>query len=69
MPSLRARFVNRLLRMTTKPVWRPGLDIHQVREHTARMEARLVRRGTPTARSDQGGHGGGRARRAFVYPS
>jgi len=44
MPSLRARFVNRLLRMTTKPVWRPGLDIHQVREHTARMEARLVRR-------------------------
>ena len=44
MPSLRARFVNRLLRMTTKPLWRPGLDIHQVREHTARMEARLVRR-------------------------
>jgi acetyl esterase/lipase len=43
MPSLRARFVNRLLRMTTKPVWRPGLDIHQVREHTAKMEARMVR--------------------------
>ena len=43
MPSLRARFVNRLLRATTKPVWRPGLDIAEVRRHTARMEARLVR--------------------------
>jgi len=47
MPSLRARFVNRLLRSTTKSVWRPGLDIVQVRQHTARMEARLVR-GAPT---------------------
>lgn len=43
MPSLRARFVNRLLRATTKPMWRPGLDIVEVRRHTARMEARLVR--------------------------
>jgi len=43
MPSLRARFVNRLLRTTTKPVWRPGLDITEVRRHTAKMEARLVR--------------------------
>jgi acetyl esterase/lipase len=43
MPSLRARFVNRLLRTTTKPVWRPGLDIAEVRRHTARMESRLVR--------------------------
>ena len=47
MPSLRARFVNRLLRMTTKSVWRPGLDIVQVRQHAAGMEARLVR-GAPT---------------------
>ena len=47
MPSLRARLMNRLLRSTTKSVWRPGLDIVQVREHTARMEARLVR-GAPT---------------------
>jgi acetyl esterase/lipase len=51
MPSLRARFVNRLLRSTTKSVWRPGLDIVQVRQHTARMEARLVR-GAPTAPSE-----------------
>jgi len=43
MPSLRARFVNRVLRRTTKPVWRPGLDIAEVRRHTARMEARFVR--------------------------
>ena len=47
MPSLRARLMNRLLRSTTKSVWRPGLDIVQVRQHTARMEARLVR-GGPT---------------------
>jgi len=51
MPSLRARFMNRLLRITTKPVWRPGLDIGQVREHTARMEARLVR-GAPTVATE-----------------
>lgn len=44
MPSLRARFVNRLLRSTTKGLWRPGLDIGQIRHHTAKMEARLVRR-------------------------
>ena len=43
MPSLRARFVNRVLRSTTKSVWRPGLDIAAVRRHTARMEARFVR--------------------------
>ena len=47
MPSLRARFVNRLLRTTTKPVWRPGLDIAQVRAHTAKMEARFVRMAPP----------------------
>jgi acetyl esterase/lipase len=51
MPSLRARFMNRLLRVTTKPVWRPGLDIVQVRQHTARMEARLVR-GAPTVATE-----------------
>jgi len=44
MPSLRARLVNRLLRATTKGMWRPGLDILDVRLHTAKMEARLVRR-------------------------
>jgi epsilon-lactone hydrolase len=49
MPSLRARLVNRMLRTTTKSVWRPGLDIAQVRQHTAKMEARLVRRVPPVA--------------------
>ena len=43
MPSLRARLVNRILRITTKSVWRPGLEIGEVRRHTARMEARFVR--------------------------
>jgi len=49
MPSLRARLVNRLLRTTTKSVWRPGLDIAQVRRHTAKMETRLVRRAPAVA--------------------
>lgn len=44
MPSLRARAMNRFLRLTTKRLWRPGLDIAEVREHTARMDARLGRR-------------------------
>ena len=44
MPSLRARFMNRLLRTTTKPMWRPGLDIATVRAHTTKMERRLVRK-------------------------
>ena len=47
MPSLRARFMNRLLRATTKPMWRPGLDIATVRAHTAKMERRLVRKLPP----------------------
>jgi acetyl esterase/lipase len=37
------------LRVTTKSVWRPGLDILQVREHTAKMESRLVRRAPSVA--------------------
>ena len=49
MPSLRARFMNRLLRATTKPMWRPGLDIATVRAHTAKMERRLVRKLPPIA--------------------
>jgi acetyl esterase/lipase len=44
MPSLRARAINRFLRLTTKRLWRPGLDIATVREHTAKMDARLARR-------------------------
>jgi len=44
MPSLRARFFNRLMRATTKSMWRPDLDIVDVRRHTAKMEARFVRK-------------------------
>lgn len=44
MPSLRARATNRFLRMTTRSLWRPDLDIVQVRRHTARIDARLGRR-------------------------
>jgi acetyl esterase/lipase len=39
--------MNRLLRATTKPMWRPGLDIATVRAHTAKMERRLVRKLPP----------------------
>lgn len=49
MPSLRARLINRLLRLTTKPVWRPGLDITEVRAHTAKMDALLGRQAAPIA--------------------
>lgn len=52
MPSVRARLMNRLLRITTKSMWRPGLDIVRVREHTAKMEARLVRK-VPTVATEQ----------------
>ena len=49
MPSLRARLLNAFLRVTTKSVWKPGLDIHAVRRHAARMDARLARRARPVA--------------------
>ena len=49
MPSLRARAINRFLRLTTKRIWRPGLDIQQVRQHTAKMDARLGRGAHPVA--------------------
>jgi epsilon-lactone hydrolase len=45
LPSLRARMINRFLRLTTKSIWKPGLDIHAIRAHTARMDARLGGRG------------------------
>jgi len=47
MPSLRARAINRFLRLTTKSIWRPGLDIDRVRQHTAKMDLRLGRRAPP----------------------
>lgn len=43
MPSLRARALNRFLRMTTKRLWKPDLDFIKAREHAARMDARLGR--------------------------
>jgi acetyl esterase/lipase len=49
MPSLRARAINRFLRLTTKRIWRPGLDVQQVRQHTAKMDARLGRGAPPVA--------------------
>lgn len=52
MPSLRARAINWFLRLTTKRIWRPGLDIRQVRQHTAAMDARLSR-GAPTIAMEQ----------------
>jgi epsilon-lactone hydrolase len=47
MPSLRARAVNRFLRVFTRSQWRPGLDVVEVRRHAARMDARLGRRLPP----------------------
>ena len=52
MPSLRARAINRFLRLTTKSIWRPGLDIDRVRRHTAKMDLRLGR-GAPPIRMEQ----------------
>lgn len=52
MPSLRARMTNAFLRVTTKSTWRPGLDIHEIRAHTARMETRLAKRALPVVRED-----------------
>jgi monoterpene epsilon-lactone hydrolase len=52
MPSFRARMTNAFLRLTTKSTWRPGLDIHEIRAHAARMEARLAKRALPVVRED-----------------
>ena len=52
MPSLRARLTNAFLRMTTKSMWRPDLDIATVRAHAARMDKRLARRAPPVAVED-----------------
>lgn len=43
MPSLRARIINALLRLTVKPLWRPGLTIDEIRRHTARTDRRLAK--------------------------
>jgi acetyl esterase/lipase len=44
MPSFRARIINALLRLTVKPMWRPGLTIDEIRRHTAKTEKRLAGR-------------------------
>ena len=49
MPSLRARAVNRFLRSSTKRRWRAGLDIVEIRRHTARMDELIGRRAPPAA--------------------
>jgi acetyl esterase/lipase len=41
--------INRFLRLTTKSAWRPGLDINEIRRHTAKMDARIGRRAPPIA--------------------
>ncbi len=57
MPSIRARLTNMMLRLTTKPLWRPGLDIHQLRRHAAKVDARIGRRkfSTPVEEVTLGG--------------
>ena len=45
MPSFRARLVNRLLRLSVKRRWQPGLQIGEVRAHAAKMDGKLARRG------------------------
>lgn len=52
MPSLRARLLNALLRITTKSVWKPDLDIVRIRTHAARMDARFARRAPDVAVED-----------------
>jgi len=49
MPSLRARLLNLFLRVTTKSMWKPSLDITEVRAHAARMDARIARNAPPVA--------------------
>ncbi len=49
MPSIRARLLNAFLRVTTKTIWKPGLDITQVRRHAAKMDARIGRKAPPVA--------------------
>ncbi len=52
MPSQRARLTNEFLRLTTKSMWKPDLDLGSIRAHMARMDARLGRRALPVAREE-----------------
>jgi acetyl esterase/lipase len=44
MPSIRARLINRLLRLTVRRRWRPELQFDEVRANAARMDGKLARR-------------------------
>jgi epsilon-lactone hydrolase len=44
MPSLRARMINALLRLTARRIWRPGLTIEEIRRHTTKSDRRFSRR-------------------------
>jgi hypothetical protein len=49
MPSMRARLLNAFLRVTTKSMWKPDLEISTIRAHAARMDARIARKALPVA--------------------
>jgi epsilon-lactone hydrolase len=49
MPSIRARLLNAFLRVTTKSMWKPSLDITQVRSHAGKMDGRIARKAVPVA--------------------
>jgi acetyl esterase/lipase len=51
MPSIRARLLNAYLRATTRSLWRPDLDIDQIRGHSARMD-RLIGRFSPPVETE-----------------
>lgn len=44
MPSLRARLTNVFLRLTVKRTWKPGMSLHAIRAHAAKMDARIARK-------------------------
>lgn len=52
MPSFRARLTNRFLRISTKRLWKPDLDITAVRLHAAKMEKRLARKPLPVQKEN-----------------
>ena len=43
MPSIRARLTSAFLRLTLKPLWKPGLDLAHVRAHAAKSDRRMGR--------------------------
>ena len=52
MPSLRSRLLNAFLRVTTKSMWKPDLDIMEVRAHATKMDARIARKAPPVTVED-----------------